>query len=56
LFCEAGEVTVAAEDESCVLGAGESAAIGSGVGYVTQNSGRGVAILFRVIAPVHHRS
>lgn len=56
LFCEAGEVTIAAEGESCVLGAGESAAIGSGVGYAAQNGGRGVAVLFRVIAPVHHRT
>lgn len=56
LFCESGEVTVAAEGETCLLAAGESAAIGSGVGYATENSGRGVAILFRVIAPVHHRA
>lgn len=56
LYCETGEVTLAAEGESRALGAGEGAAIGSGVSYSAQNSGRSAAVLFRVIAPVHHRS
>jgi len=56
LYCEAGEVTILAEGENCLLRAGEGAAIGSGVGYSTHNAGRGLAVLFRVIAPVHHRT
>lgn len=56
LYCEAGQVTLAAEGESRELGAGEGAAIGSGVSYSAQNEGRALAVLFRVIAPVHHRS
>ena len=56
LFCEAGAVTLVAEGESSVLAAGEGAAIKSGVGYAAHNEGRVVAVLFRVIAPIHHRT
>jgi transcriptional regulator with XRE-family HTH domain len=55
LFCETGEVTIVAGGERCALGAGEGAAIGSDIGYKAHNGARAVAVLFRVVAPVHHR-
>lgn len=55
LFCEAGGVMIVAGGESCALAAGEGAAVGSDVGYKAHNRARAVAVLFRVIAPVHHR-
>lgn len=54
LYCESGEVLLAAAGDDCRLESGDLAVLGSETGFSVTNASRRIAIVFRVTGPALH--